>query len=249
MKKSELGEFVSSTTFENELDKKNFEKYFEIVPKMGRHWNIHSLLFLKRQSLSRILFLNEIYQQIVDVPGYIFEFGVQWGTTLNILMQLRGIYEPYNYSRKIIGFDTFLGFVDVEKIDGDTSSVGDYRTYKGYETDLSQILSLQESMSPINHIKKFELVKGDVVETLPSWFDKNREAVVSLAFFDMDLYKPTKSALTHVLERCVKGSILVFDEFCCDKFPGETVAVFETLDRQRLKRVPNMPFCSYCVVE
>ena len=36
------------------------------------------------------------------------EFGVEWGSTLSLLIKLRSIHEPYNYSRKIIGFDTFL---------------------------------------------------------------------------------------------------------------------------------------------
>ena len=33
-------------------------------------------LFLKRQDLSRILFMNELYQKQVGVHGSIFEFGV-----------------------------------------------------------------------------------------------------------------------------------------------------------------------------
>ena len=38
------------------------------------------------------------------------EFGVRWGQNLITLNNLRGIYEPFNHSRKIIGFDTFEGF-------------------------------------------------------------------------------------------------------------------------------------------
>ena len=40
------------------------------------------------------------------------EFGVEWGSTLSLLIKLRSIHEPYNYSRKIIGFDTFSGFTN-----------------------------------------------------------------------------------------------------------------------------------------
>ena len=36
------------------------------------------------------------------------EFGVQYGLSLSYF-KLRAIYEPYNYSREIIGFDTFKG--------------------------------------------------------------------------------------------------------------------------------------------
>ena len=47
-------------------------------------------LFLKRQELSKILFLNEIYSQIQSVHGVIFEFGVRWGQNLTTLNNLRG---------------------------------------------------------------------------------------------------------------------------------------------------------------
>jgi hypothetical protein len=249
IRKTINGEFLTSTATEDEIDSALLEANQDLLGQMGRHWNIHSLLFLKRASISRLLFLNTIYQKIITTPGYILEFGVQWGSTLNVLTHLRGIYEPYNYSRKIIGFDTFEGFVEVTKEDGNKSVAGDYRTLPEYEATLEKILCLQEMLSPISHIKKHELVKGDVCTTLQQWKKQHNELVVALAFFDMDLYKPTKHALEEVLGRCVKGSVLVFDEFNCEKFPGETQAVFEVLGGQRMKRDPNMPYCAYYEIE
>jgi hypothetical protein len=247
--KTELGEFLSSTDRESFIDAELFKIHRELVDAFGRHWNLHSLLFLKRQSISRLLFLDFIYKKIIEVPGYIIEFGVQWGATLSVLLHLRGIYEPYNYSRKIIGFDTFEGFVEITDEDGYGSNIGDYRTQPNYEETLSQVLKIQDEQSPINHIKKYELVKGDVSVTLPKWKENNPAHVVSLAFFDMDLYKPTKFALELILERCVLGSVLVFDEFNCEKFPGETKVVFDILGNRRMKRVPNMPYCAYWIVD
>ena len=46
------------------------------------------------------------------------EFGVRWGQTLSILSALRGIFEPFNRHRKIIGFDTFAGFKGMSDKDG-----------------------------------------------------------------------------------------------------------------------------------
>ena len=62
-------------------------------------------LFIKRQDLSQILFLNELYKKIINIHGVIMEFGVRWGKNLAQLTALRGIYEPFNHNRKIIGFD------------------------------------------------------------------------------------------------------------------------------------------------
>ena len=97
------------------------------IDKWGVNWNQHSLLTLQRQSISRVLYYNNLYKQIVGVPGCILEFGVQWGATMAQLISLRGIYEPFNHKRHIYGFDTFEGFVNTNKNkDGALLSDGDY---------------------------------------------------------------------------------------------------------------------------
>ena len=68
-----------------------------------------SNLILSRGDLTRILYYNQIYQNILGKPGSIMEFGVQYGLSLSLLLKLRSIYEPFNYSREIIGFDTLKG--------------------------------------------------------------------------------------------------------------------------------------------
>ncbi len=41
---------------------------------------------------------------------------MRYRASLAILSNFRGIYEPYNFSRKIIGFDTFEGFKGGEEL-------------------------------------------------------------------------------------------------------------------------------------
>jgi hypothetical protein len=213
----------------------------------GVQWNYHFSLYLKRQVISRILYQDYLYKKILNVPGVILEFGVHWGATIATLLNLRGIYEPYNHSRTIYGFDTFGGFPRVSDEDGGFSQVGDYSTSEGYEQELERVLRLQESFSPISQIQKFELVKGDVIETLPEFLRENPHAVVSMAIFDMDIYAPTKAALELIMPRLTKGSLLVFDELNCRHFPGETQALDEVigLNNLRLSRVPNQPYCAF----
>ncbi len=98
------------------------------------------MVTLKRQSLSRLIYYNELYKKIIEVPGVICEFGVQWGATLAQLVNLRGIYEPFNHSRTIFGFDTFEGFPVIDKKDGNFSNVRDYAITKGYEETLGRSL-------------------------------------------------------------------------------------------------------------
>jgi hypothetical protein len=243
------GEFTqrAQTESENDLILQDIAKARSANGGFGPQWNYHSLVFMKRQVLSRVLYLDQLYRRIVDIPGVICEFGVHWGATMATLCNLRGIYEPYNHSRRIHGFDTFSGFVDVDSADGGFSSEGDYSTSAGYEAELTRILGLHESFSPVSQIQKFELVKGDVSATLPAWLEANPHAIVAMAIFDMDIYKPTKAALELILPRLIKGSILVFDELNCPHFPGETKAVAEVLglNNMRLQRFPHQPYCAW----
>jgi hypothetical protein len=243
------GEFTQQSLDEQARHKQLLGLAQALLPQFGHQWNIHNLVTMKRQSMSRVLYYNNLYQKIVEIPGVICEFGVQWGATLAQLINLRGIYEPYNHSRKIYGFDTFEGFASIDEKDGSLAKVGDYTTSARYEETLEQLLSIHESFSPIPHMKKFELVKGDASKTVDTWLEENPHAIVSMAIFDMDVYKPTKDVLEKIIPRLTKGSLLVFDELNCQYFPGETAAVNEVLglNKLSLKRYPHQPYCAWAV--
>jgi len=245
------GEFTQRSHGEAAADQRLKELADINRDAFGAQWNHHSTVFLKRQILSRLIYQDMLYRKIINVPGVICEFGVQWGATMAALINLRGIYEPYNHSRTIHGFDTFEGFPGVSAEDGSALATGDYATSKGYEAQLEEILTLQESFSPLPHMKKFELIKGDVTKTLPSWIRDNPHVIISMAIFDMDVYEPTKAAITAVIPRLTRGSLLVFDELNCRHFPGETLAVMETLGlgKLRLERFPHQPFCAFAVFD
>lgn len=210
-------------------------------------------LFLTSKNLSRLLFFYEIYRKIVCTHGIIVEFGVRWGQTLSLLSALRGILEPFNRHRKIVGFDTFEGFVGMSEKDGQACRCrdGSFSVSNRYEERLSEILTLQEQLNPMSHIRRFELVKGDAAVTVPHYLDRHPETIVSLAIFDFDIYAPTRVALEALRPHLAKGSVLVFDELCDDIFPGETIAVREVfgLNGLRFERYPMTSRVSYAVVE
>lgn len=248
---TESREFTQRSSSESSADDCLFDLARALLPKFGPFWNSHQTLLLKRQSLSRLIYYYELYKLIVDVPGVICEFGVQWGSTMSTLINLRGMFEPYNHSRHIFGFDTFEGFATVTDQDGGYSNVGDYATEQGFEETLEQVLALQESFSPLSHIRKFQLIKGDASKTIYSWLEQNKHAIISMAILDMDVYQPTRDVLEAILPRLTKGSVLVFDELVAPNWPGETIAVQEVLglSRLRLRRHPHQPHCAYAVFE
>ncbi len=216
----------------------------ELLPNLG--------VFLTSKTLSRILFFNEIYKKVVNNHGIIVECGVRWGQTLSLLSALRGIYEPFNRHRKIVGFDTFAGFIGMSDKDGEQCKCtdGSFSVTEHYEKTLATVLSCQEALNPISHLTKFELVKGDATVTIPEYLGRHPETIISLAIFDFDIYKPTKVALELLKPYFVKGTVLVFDELADDIFPGETVALREVFDMAelRVERLPITARVSYVVL-
>jgi hypothetical protein len=213
----------------------------------------HLGLFLNRQTMARILWMHEIYCKIISVPGVIMEFGVRWGQNLALFESFRGIYEPYNYTRKIIGFDTFSGFAGVSAEDGKAPIArdGSFSVTGGYEHYLADLLDYHEKESPVSHIRKYELVKGDAAQTIEQYLDKHPETIVALAYFNMDIYQPTVKALEALKKVVTKGSVIGFDELNCPHFPGETRALQDAfgLDKYRLVRHPHNPYPAYLIIE
>ncbi len=242
---------LSGSTGEQVASRAEFFQMFKQSPLPESELLSNLGLYLNRQTLSRILFMHELYQKVIDVHGVIMEFGVRWGQNLALFESFRGIYEPYNYNRKIVGFDTFAGFPEVDVKDGERVAAGDYGVTDGYEAYLEGVLQYHESESPIAHKKKFELVKGDACGTIEEYLRRHPETIVALAYFDFDIYLPTRKCLEAIRDRLTRGSVLAFDELNCPEFPGETLAVKEVLglDRYAIRRSPLNPLCSYLVVE
>jgi hypothetical protein len=245
-----LNKSVSKSS-EKELDnRKVFEQLVKDcpIPNEDRIWNYH--LFVNRQTFGRQLFFQEMYQHIVGLHGVIMEFGVYYGRDLAMLINLRGTYEGKNYTRKIIGFDTFgCGIPDIVEEDGDKANRGDFSVPEGYDVYLEQLLQYHENECDIPQYKKFELIKGNVIETLPKYLEKHQETIIALAYFDMDVYLPTHRVLRMLKPYFAKGCVIGFDDLCFKAYPGETIAVKEVLglNNIKLRRIPHDPVSSYMI--
>jgi len=252
MKKDNLKVRTYNSKGEDEI-RKNFTKVFkscaipddQILSNLG--------LFLNSKNLSRILFLSYIYQMIIDKQGIIIEFGTRWGQNLAVFAALRGIFEPFNRHRKIVGFDTFKGFPSVSVRDGKSEMMfkGNLALTKNYVNYLRTVMDYHEADNPLSHIKKYDLMVGDATLEIKKYFKRFPETIISLAFFDFDLYKPTKLCLQAIKPHLIKGSVLAFDELNDHDSPGETIALSEVfgLNNIRLKRYPYTSRSSYFIVE
>ena len=217
-----------------------------------KNW-VASVACMNRISLSKILFYKEIIDKITTIPGCIIELGIQWGATTSLLYNLTSIQEPFNFRRKVIGFDTFEGFPSssINKLEKSLGwNANALSTDSKVQSMIERSLELHQNFSAMPHMNRYQLVKGDVVETLPKWFDSNPFETVALCIFDMDLGIPTKKALNEILKHTQKGSILVFDEYSHPLFPDEGRVARELLDSREFKFEKSifLPYTAYIVL-
>lgn len=253
MKTSEAKYELYRSSHEEKIRKK-FIDHFRNCPIQGDEILANLGLFLSSKNLSRILFMNHLYRQIIDVQGIIIEFGTRWGQNLALFSSLRGIYEPFNRHRKVVGFDTFAGFPSIGEKDRKFHELikkGGFTTTENYVEYLTKILEYQEQDNPLSHIKKFELRPGDAVIEIERYLKEYPETIVALAYFDFDIYEPTSKCLEAIKPHLVKGSVLGFDELNDHDSPGETIALKEVfgLNNISLKRYRYASRVSYFIVE
>ncbi len=211
--------------------------------------------YVSRQALARFLALYEIFKLALPVHGDVIECGVNWGGGLMGFALMSAVLEPPNLQRRIVGFDTFSGFHVPANADNAGASASSELRAGGLAADsyenLLRSIRLFDSNRMIGHIEKVTLVKGDAIQTIPEYLERNSQTVVSLLHLDFDLYEPTVGAINHFLPRMPRGAIIVFDELNNRAWPGETVAVQEAIGIRnlRISRFPFEPHISYAVLE
>jgi len=233
--------------------REQLEKYF--VNSSGTFvWKLQNFAkYVPRQSLTRFLVKTEMFKKVIDLQGSIVECGVLAGGGLMVWSQLSAIFEPLNYQRKIIGFDTFAGFAELSPEDKSGDS---HLLYKGalaldsYD-DILESIRLYDMNRFLNSIQKVFLVKGDIKKTVPKYLKDNPETIVSLLYLDVDVFEPTKIAIENFVPRMPKGSVIVFDELNDRAWAGETIAVLKTIGVRnlRIQRFYYDTKISYAVLE
>jgi hypothetical protein len=208
--------------------------------------------YVRRQHLKRFLAMYEIFKLILPIKGSIVECGVFRGFSVMAWAKLSTILEPENLTRRIYGFDSFDGFPSVGDHDRTGFGVAEQGNFQATSYDeLLELISAYDQDRFLGHIPKVQLIPGDATKTIPEFVQENCHTLVSLLFLDFDLYEPTKIALEQLVPRMPKGAILAFDELDNPIWPGETKALLDTLQINRLKiqRLEWDPYIGYAILE
>ncbi|WP_289296432.1 TylF/MycF/NovP-related O-methyltransferase [uncultured Reyranella sp.] len=202
------------------------------------------MLFLRRVNFGKFLSHVQIFNEVMDVPGHIVECGVFKGMSLLTFVKLIEVLCPADSLKRVIGFDTFEGFVNLAEKDGLPNEkrgkvVGGWNSSDFLPT-LQKLVEITQRDSMVPRVKRVELVKGDASVSIPEYVKANPGIRISLLHLDMDLYEPTLAALRHLYPLVSPGGIVLLDEYGMDGFPGESAAFddFFGANRPQLKKFP-----------
>jgi hypothetical protein len=138
-------------------------------------------------------------------------------------------------AKRLIGFDTYGEFPEPEY------QPDKKRRKEFVEEAGAQSISMDQLRTVLGEkkIDNFELVKGDVNNTIPDFIDDNPELRISLLNIDIDVYSATKTILEELYPRVVTGGVILFDDYA--KFPGETKAIDEYFcgNEAEIRRLPQ----------
>ena len=103
-----------------------FETFKKIIdegaPKGLRAINLNNFgeSFYNKNLVKMIAYAKSkgVLDVMLHTNGTVMENGVRWGQNLALVKSLGGICEPFNHSRKIVEFDTFIGLQSSSPLDG-----------------------------------------------------------------------------------------------------------------------------------
>jgi Methyltransferase domain len=190
-------------------------------------------LFLRGSLLARIFATADIYKLIIDKPGAIFDIGTWRGQTAVVCENLRAIFEPLHFNRRIVCFDTFDGYVGFSDKDKATDLHKDGTYDVGgddYAEFLRRLLLLHEKSNAMGHYNnKHKVIKGDCRTTIPDFMKENPNEYIALAFFDVNAYQPTLEAFEHVWGKLVPGGVVAFWQLTRNTIPAEAMVYSEKI--------------------
>ena len=216
------------------------QRLIEKYPHDTRHYLDLFSVYASRRSFIRQLAHYELFKLTIDLPGHYLDFGVYFGKSYFTWHKFLEVFTPTATHKKVIGFDTFVGFPSLSSEDGPSDATIQKKpgglSSAGFLAEFLELLDLhnQDAVLPTG---RGSIVQGDICKTFPQWLEQNTEARFCLCNLDMDIYEPTTIVLEGCWDRIVPGGVLILDEYATSKWPGETKA----WDDFAAKRGLNIP--------
>jgi hypothetical protein len=192
-------------------------------------WDIYNGFFLHNdiERLRKFLVREHFFKMSLELPGDIVEVGVFKGTGIAQLLKLREIFIPAS-NKKVIGFDLFSQSNEYkEKLSENNKNLTEYYNTScvSMDTGISKddVSYFIDKMKLTNtrmgfNTEIYQLIEGDVQGSIPIYLKENPGFRISYLYLDLDIDEPTYTALNLLYDRVVRGGIIVFDEYACEKW-------------------------------
>ena len=202
----------------------------------------HYNLFMNNERFSKLLIHYEVFKLIKNVSGSIVECGVFKGTSFSRFAMMRELIGN-SKKNKLLAFDVFNDdFPDTNFKNEKIQRQHWIKTAGGSSIATSQL----DKIFKKKKIKNYELIKGDVLKTIPKYVKKNPNLKISLLNVDIDFVETTKCVLENFYSKVSKGGIILFDNYegvgtGGTYYKGETETINIFL-KQKKKKIMKFPF-------
>jgi hypothetical protein len=192
-------------------------------------------VYMRRQILSRFLAYYELFRLVKDMPGWIAECGVYRGFSLFALAKFMEIFCMGDKTRKVIGFDNFKGFTELNDKDGGadlkcTRHEGGTNPSE-FREEFFKLMELSNNDCFAPWANRMKVIEGDIRVTLPKFCKENPGLRLSMLNIDVDIYEPVVTSLENLYPRLLPGGIVVLDEFAHIDWPGESEAFLDVFKK------------------
>lgn len=191
--------------------------------------------------ISKLIAHFEIYRQITYLPGQVLECGVFKGASFIRWLTFRDMLEA-SYARRVIGLDVFGEFPE-QDLPQDQAFAQRHDNVAGVGIPLQDLQAFLTQKG----FNNFNLVAGDLNQTLPRLLEEEPELRLALLHIDVDVYQPSLRSLELLYDRVVPGGVIVFDDYATVE--GETRAAEEFFAGKgiTLEKLPYAHIPAYAV--
>lgn len=163
-----------------------------------------------RKLFGKVASKLEFCEKTKDVPGDILELGVFKGSGL--MAWLKSLEATNVNHKNVIGFDLFDSDETIKLVKtSDKNTMMELFKERNFDPKMYENVLVEILWNA--RFTNFDLIKGDVIETIPKYLKDNPGFRASIVNFDLDLEEPTLACMEALWSRLVPGGYFILDEY------------------------------------